>query len=169
MWPLAGTDIAGDASISQVDHRPKFEIALLAQEIRPALPWIGVRPIYFRHAYLRVTITIAGATTVTYIDGVPCAGYLALRLGRAPYYQFGGEQVIWSSGESQEHAPAALAVLGAAMAFPARRYRYLLAVKNSNSAARWLLRRAGLRLPRRHAVRLACDPRYPGWLIGIPA
>jgi MYXO-CTERM domain-containing protein len=152
-----------------VHSRPKFEIALLAQEIRPALPWIGVRRMYFRHTYLRVTISIGGATKATYIDGAPSNGYLTLRLGSAPYYQFGGERVIWSSGESQEHAPAALALLGAAMAFPARRRRYLLAVNNSNSVARWLLRTAGLRLPRGHAVKLACDPRYPGWLIGVRA
>lgn len=152
-----------------MDHRPKFEIALLAQEIRPALPWIGVRRIYFRHTYLRVSISIGGATNVTYIDGVPCDGYLTLRLGGAPYYQFGDEKIMWSSGLSEEHAPEALAVLAAAMSFPARRYRYLLAVKNSNSAARWLLRRAGLRLPRRRAVKLACDPRYPGWVVGLRA
>lgn len=147
-----------------MEHRHSYEIALLAQEIRPALPWIGVRRTYFRHTYLRVRIRLAGAVSTTYIDGVPRAGFLTVRLGNSPYYDFGCERVVWSSGCSEEHAGAALSLLGAALMFPARRHRYLLATKNSNTATRWLLQRSGLALPPRHRAKLACDPRYLGWL-----
>jgi hypothetical protein len=143
--------------------RPCFEIALLEQDLKPALPWLGVRRLPFRHTYLRVTIVVGSAAHVVYIDGAPRSGFLAIRLGASPYYSFGGERELWTSGLSHENAPAALRLLGLATTFPARRYRYLLAANNSNSAVLSLLRRSGLRLPRRKRFQLAWDPRYPGW------
>jgi hypothetical protein len=149
-----------------VHHGQQYEIALLAQELRPWLPWAGATRLYFRHTYLRVSIAAGGAVRVRYIDGVPQEGFLAVRIGTSPYYNFGGECTLWRSGLSEDHAAAARALLAAASNFPERRFRYLLAASNSNSATRCLLRRSGLRLPRGQRIRLACDPRYAGWLLG---
>lgn len=148
--------------------RPEYEIGLLAQELKPALPAIGVTRLLFRHTYLRVAVRADGKENATYLDGVPRGGFLNIEVGRTPYYNFGGEEILWSSGHSEKHAAAALRLLGVAQAFPIRRFPYLVATSNSNSASRWLLLHSGLRLPVSMRVKLACDPRYPGWLCPAP-
>jgi hypothetical protein len=151
-----------------VTHRPEYEIALLAQELKPVLPALGVTRLLFRHTYLRVTIKVGSAENVIYLDGVPRGGFLSVEVGRGPYYNFGGEKILWSSGHSEKHAAAALRLLGLALAFPIRRFPYLVATSNSNSASRWLLLHSGVRLPASRRVKLACDPRYAGWLCPAP-
>ena len=149
-------------------HSPEYEIALLAQELKPTLPAIGATRLFFRHTYLRIIVKAGSSENVTYLDGVPRDGFLNVEVGRVPYYNFGGEKILWSDGHSERHTAAALRLLALAVAFPKRRFPYLVATSNSNSASRWLLLHAGLRLPASKRVKLACDPRYAGWLCPAP-